>query len=116
MSSLSTKVSLYLEANGKTRNELGPSDASNVILQKDSDNPKAYIRKWDVEGVTKPTDEQLNALESEADAEENLNKVLSNRQAEYPTIAELTVALYDTDDKSAVEAKRAAVKLKYPKP
>ena len=39
-----------------------------------------------------------------------------NRQAEYPSIAELTVALYDTDDKSAVEAKRAAVKLKYPKP
>ena len=39
-----------------------------------------------------------------------------DREAEYPTIAELTVALYDTDDKSAVEAKRAAVKLKYPKP
>ncbi len=38
------------------------------------------------------------------------------RQAEYPSIAELTVALYDTDDKSAVEAKRAAVKAKYPKP
>ena len=39
-----------------------------------------------------------------------------NRKAEYPSIAELTVALYDTDDKSAIEAKRAAVKLKYPKP
>ena len=39
-----------------------------------------------------------------------------NRQAEYPTIQELVVALYDTDDKSAVEVKRAAVKSKYPKP
>ena len=39
-----------------------------------------------------------------------------DRQAEYPTIAELTVALYDTDDKSDVEAKRAAVKAKFPKP
>jgi len=39
-----------------------------------------------------------------------------NRQAEYPSLLELTVALYDTDDKSAVEAKRAAVKAKYPKP
>ena len=38
------------------------------------------------------------------------------RQAEYPSIADLVVALYDTDDKSAVEAKRASVKLKYPKP
>ena len=37
------------------------------------------------------------------------------RQAEYPSIQELVVALYDTDDKSAVEAKRAAVKAKYPK-
>ena len=39
-----------------------------------------------------------------------------NRQEEYPSIADLVVALYDTDDKSAVEAKRAAVKAKYPKP
>jgi hypothetical protein len=39
-----------------------------------------------------------------------------NRRAEYPTVKELIVALYDTDDKSAVEAKRAAVKAKYPKP
>ena len=39
-----------------------------------------------------------------------------NRQSEYPSIQELVVGLYDTDDKSAIEAKRAAVKLKYPKP
>jgi len=37
------------------------------------------------------------------------------RKAEYPTIEELVVALYDTDDKSAIEAKRAEIKLKYPK-
>ena len=39
-----------------------------------------------------------------------------NRQAEYPSVQELVVALYDESDKSAIEAKRAAVKLKYPKP
>jgi len=39
-----------------------------------------------------------------------------NREAEYPSIADLVVALYDTDDKSAIEAKRASVKAKYPKP
>ena len=39
-----------------------------------------------------------------------------NRQAEYPTIAELTIALYDTDDKAAIEKRRADVKAKYPKP
>ena len=44
------------------------------------------------------------------------NEYARNRQAEYPSLLELTVALYDTDDKSAVEAKRAEVKAKYPKP
>jgi len=31
-------------------------------------------------------------------------------------VQDLVVALYDTDDKSAIEAKRAEVKAKYPKP
>ena len=35
--------------------------------------------------------------------------------AQIKTIEELVVALYDTDDKSAIEAKRAEVKAKYPK-
>ena len=39
-----------------------------------------------------------------------------SREAEYPSVADLVVALYDTDDKSAVEAKRASVKAKYPNP
>jgi hypothetical protein len=39
-----------------------------------------------------------------------------NRENEYPNIHELVVGLYDTDDKAALESKRAAVKAKYPKP
>ena len=66
--------------------------------------------------VAKPTEKAVtNALakqQSDFDAQEYAR----NRQAEYPSLLELTVALYDTDDKSAVEAKRAAVKAKYPKP
>ena len=54
--------------------------------------------------------------ETTLEAEWIAQEYARNRQAEYPTIAELTVALYDTDDKSAIEAKRAAVKKKYPKP
>ena len=38
------------------------------------------------------------------------------RQKEYPTISELVVALYDTDDKAAIEKRRSDVKAKYPKP
>ena len=37
------------------------------------------------------------------------------RKSEYPSIEELVVALYDTDDKAAIETKRAEVKAKYPK-
>ena len=72
--------------------------------------------EWVSEDQVKPTeaefDTALAAVKSEYDAQEYAR----NRQAEYPTIAELTVALYDTDDKSAVEAKREAVKAKFPKP
>ena len=67
-------------------------------------------------GQTPPTDAEIAAeiirLEAEYDAQEYARK----RQAEYPSVQELVVALYDTDDKSAIEAKRSAVKLKYPKP
>tara|TARA_R100000656_G_scaffold59057_1_gene45949 strand:- start:249 stop:611 length:363 start_codon:yes stop_codon:yes gene_type:complete len=38
-----------------------------------------------------------------------------NRKSEYPSVEELVVALYDDEDKSAIEAKRAEVKAKYPK-
>jgi len=51
-----------------------------------------------------------------AQAEYDAQEYARNRASEYPSLLELTVALYDTDDKSAVEAKRASVKLKYPKP
>ena len=54
---------------------------------------------------------EMDRLQAEYDAQDYARK----RKAEYPTIEELVVALYDTDDKSAIEAKRAEVKAKYPK-
>jgi len=42
-------------------------------------------------------------------------KVIANRKAEYPSIEELVVALYDTEDKLAIENKRVEIKTKYPK-
>jgi hypothetical protein len=55
---------------------------------------------------------KLTELQAEYDAQEYAR----NRKPEYPSIEELVVALYDTEDKSAIEAKRAEVKAKYPKP
>ena len=105
MAQLSSKIKLYLDRE--------VDFLKDVLLQDDGDGE--YIKEWNVAEV-QPTEEQLNAFESEADAVEALNQVYANRQAEYPSVQDLVVALYDTDDKSAIEAKRAEVKAKYPKP
>ena len=67
-------------------------------------------------GYSKPTEEEVNDKIIELQAEYDAQEYARLRKAEYPTIEELVVALYDTDDKAAVDEKRAAVKLKYPKP
>ena len=54
---------------------------------------------------------KLNELQAEYDAQDYARK----RQAEYPSVQDLVVALYDTEDKTAIDAKRAEIKLKYPK-
>ena len=64
----------------------------------------------------KPTEAEFNTALASVKAEYDAQEYARKRQAEYPTIAELTVALYDTDDKADIEAKRAEVKKKYPKP
>ena len=53
---------------------------------------------------------------AEYDAYVLANAYKDKRQAEYPKIEELVVALYDTDDKAAIEKRRSDVKAKYPKP
>ena len=55
---------------------------------------------------------EMDKLETEYDNQQYAR----NRKAEYPSIEELVVALYDTDDKAAIDSKRAEIKLKYPKP
>ena len=54
---------------------------------------------------------EMDRLQAGYDAQDYARK----RKAEYPKIQDLVVALYDTDDKAAIEAKRAEVKAKYPK-
>ena len=108
MKNLSKKIELYL---GRK-----PDFINEIVLQDDMidkvSNP--YIAEWNV-AEAQPTDEQLNAFESQANDMEALNQVYANRKKEYPKIQDLVVALYDTDDKAAIEAKRAEVKAKYPK-
>ena len=105
MSELDKKITIYL---GRK-----PNFSSEVILQDDGNG--SYIKEWNINGLAKPTEAQLNALEAQANTLEASNQVIANRKAEYPSIEELVVALYDTEDKLAIENKRKAVKDKYPK-
>tara|TARA_Y100000310_G_scaffold46941_1_gene43557 strand:- start:254 stop:550 length:297 start_codon:yes stop_codon:yes gene_type:complete len=67
------------------------------------------------DGQTPPTQAEIDAEIIRLQAEHDAQAYARKREAEYPSIQELVVALYDTDDKSAIEVKRAAVKAKYPK-
>ena len=72
--------------------------------------------EWSDGNPTNITDEQITAKQAELQAEYDAQEYARNRQAEYPSVQDLVVALYDTDDKAAIDSKRAEIKLKYPKP
>ena len=76
MNNLSNKITSYL---GRT-----PDFKKEVILQNDSGTD--YIKEWNISSEkSKPTDAQLNALESEATKLENNNQVLATRKSLYGT-------------------------------
>ncbi len=80
MKNLKNKIIAYL---GKT-----PDFDKDVILQDDMiDNvSKPYIAEWNISSEkAKPTDDQLNALESEATKLENNNQVVATRKSLYGT-------------------------------
>ena len=104
MASLASKIRIYLDKEVDFRKD--------VILRDEGDGI-AYIAEWNVEEA-QPTDEQLNALESQADAVEALNQIISNRKSEYPTIEECVHAILD-DTLDELQILRQAVKEKYPK-
>ena len=105
MAQLATKVKLYLESKGKTYD----SESGKTFYLIDNE-----VGKWEVDGVTKPTDSELDALESQADSEDASNLIIYNRKSEYPSIEECVHAILD-DQLTALQEKRQAVKIKYPK-
>ena len=85
MASLSTKVSLYCTANSKTA-DFGSE--GNVALQDDSDGKGSYIKEWNVDGLSKPTDDQLATYETAGNTEETNNQVKATRKAAYGDIGD----------------------------
>ena len=90
MDNLYYKVKLYLEANSKTESEF----KENIELRNDSDGNGDYIKTWDVSGVAKPTDSQLNALSSNATKEYNNSNIRDTRKAAYGDIGDQLDLLY----------------------
>ena len=76
MINLTNKITAYL---GRT-----PDFTSEVILQNDTGTD--YIKEWNISSEkAKPTDEQLNAFESDATKLENNNQVVATRKSLYGT-------------------------------
>ena len=71
--------------------------------------------EWITEGA-RPSDAEIEAKITELQAEYDSKQYQRDRLAEYPTIEELVVALYDEEDKASIIERRNAVKAKYPKP
>jgi len=85
MSQLSSKIKIYL---GRE-----PDFLSEVKLQNDGSGD--YIAEWNISSEkAKPTDSQLNAVDSEATKLEKNNIIKDKRKFEYGTIGDQLDLLY----------------------
>jgi|TARA_R100000781_G_C4042678_1_gene114556 hypothetical protein len=110
-----TQVKLYLEANSKTWE--GEKDNLQLL---DKGDGKTFINRWDVSGLAKPTDDQLKALESQAQTIDDNTLAIKNRKKEYPALGDIIDALFkkeagDSSEWDALATKRATTKNKYKK-
>ena len=105
MSTLSKKIQAYL---GRT-----PDFIEEVILQDDGQG--AYIKEWNITSEkAKPTDEQLDALSSQAETLENNAIAVANRQKEYGSTTE-QIEYITENGLEAWQSKVQEIKTKYPK-
>ena len=111
MASLSSKIKEYAKANGVREIDF----MSDVLLQDDMvggvSNP--YIKEWNIEGLEKPTDEQLELYETVADTAESNANIDAARRAAYGSWNEQLDEIYHNID--AWKARIAKVKSDNPK-
>ena len=107
MAHLSNKIRIYLDR------EI--DFLKDVRLQDDMvdgvSNP--YIKEWNVAEV-QPTEEQLDALESQAETLENNNQVIATRKKEYGTTAEQLEYIVENGVEAFIE-KQQQIKTDNPK-
>ena len=108
MSNLSTKIKIYAANNGVSEVDF----LKDVMLQDDSNGEGPYIKEWNLD-IARPTDEQLAAVENDANIEEANNKVRATRKAAYGDIGDQLDEIYKDID--AWKARIAQIKADNPK-
>ncbi len=95
MASLSSKVKTYCANNGVANVDF----MTDVMLQDDSNGQGPYIKAWNVSGVTQPTADQLNDVDTAADLEERQNAVRATRRNAYGDLgSQLDMQYHDSID------------------
>jgi len=93
---------------------------SDFLLVDHSDGRGTVIAEW-YSDQPQPTEAEIETAHAEWQAEHDSKEYARNRQAEYPSLDELIVALWEgvVEERmasvTALEAVRQAVKAKYPK-
>ena len=100
MADLVTKIELYCKANNKTA-----VFEENVFLIDNGDGKGAFIHKWSVDGLSKPTNKQLASYETSGNKEETNNKIRVTRKLAYGDIGEQLDEIYKD-----IDAWRARIK------
>ena len=95
MASLSSKIKQYASDNGVASVDF----MKDVLLQDDSNGQGPYIKEWNISGLAKPTDEQLNAVDSAADLSERQAAVRAARKTAYGDLgSQLDMQYHDSID------------------
>lgn len=99
--------------------QLGFTPLTDFVLQDDGDG--VYIAEWKSDQA-QPSVDEIETAHAEWQAEQDATQYQRDRKAEYPSMDELVVALWEAviEERMAssidLQGKRTAVKDKYPKP
>jgi len=108
MAQLSTKIKEYLKANSVNEVDF----TKDVLLQDDGQG--AYIKEWNISGVSKPSDSDLSAVESVANTTEANAQVVATRLSLYGSIGE-QIEYITENGLEAWQTKVAQIKADNPK-
>ena len=94
MASLSSKITAYASSKSVSSVDF----TKDVSLQDDSDGKGPYIKEWNL-AISQPTDAELTAAETAADAAEALAAVHSARRTAYGSVeSQLDMQYHDNVD------------------